>query len=185
METLLAHRERVRRLRDQFERMRHLRQSIYAAREESWDLRTHWEASRDARINELHEHIDAMAEEIELIREAHFGAATGVDRMGHAVSAPEYVLGEAAPPPAPVADRGTPQQAPPAPKAPISGAGLGAILGDETDAAADDMASDGLDAILGEEPPPPLPDGDLSDLAQAGGDDPSADAGGASGRFNG
>ena len=90
METLQAHRERVQRLRDQFARMLQLRQAIYDAREESWDLRTHWEAARDARINELHDRIDAMAEEIELIREAHFGTTAEADRMGHAVSVPEH-----------------------------------------------------------------------------------------------
>lgn len=147
METLQAHRERVGRLREQFERMLQLRQAIYDAREESWDLRTHWEAARESRINELHDHIDAMAEEVELIREAHFGATVMADRMGHAVSVPESVLAEEAP-------RGRPARA--RQPAPAPTAGLDGKPREEADAAAaesepDTIADDGLDALMSDD----------------------------------
>jgi hypothetical protein len=195
METLQAHRERVRRLRDQFARMLHLRQAIYDAREESWDLRTHWEAAREARINELHEHIDAMAEEIELIREAHFGAPAAVDRMGHAVSAPDYVLDEEAPPPMPVKSTRLPRRVPQVAAAPASQGGLDALMDDDTDASADHgepdaFAEAGLDVLMGEDDAEAGGEhvGDLAELAEPAGDEPSADAGAApdeaAGRFH-
>ena len=73
MEVLEQHQKRLRNWREQFERMLTLRAQIFGAQKESWALRAHYSPEAEQRIDALHESIDNMNQEIELIREAFFG----------------------------------------------------------------------------------------------------------------
>ncbi|MBI3994257.1 MAG: hypothetical protein HY342_13365 [Candidatus Lambdaproteobacteria bacterium] len=73
MDVLERHQREVRNWREQLERMLHLHTRIFEAQKESWALRAHYSSETEQQIAALHESIDNMSQEIELIREAFFG----------------------------------------------------------------------------------------------------------------
>lgn len=73
MEVLHKHREQVADWRAQLERMFTLHSQIFDAQRDSWNLRSNYVEGRDAEIDRLHEEIETMEQEIELIRESYFG----------------------------------------------------------------------------------------------------------------
>ena len=96
MEVLQQHRKQVRNWREQLERMLSLRARIFDAQKRSWALRAHYSPDSEQQIDALHENIDNMSQEIELIREAFFGNL----KQSAARARPSHALVPENPPPA-------------------------------------------------------------------------------------
>ncbi len=90
MDVLDRHRKTVRNWRDQLERMLDLHARIFDAQKQTWALRSQYSPETEQEVRRLHETIDNMTQEIDLIREAFFGnlqRAATKHRPAHALVA--------------------------------------------------------------------------------------------------